>query len=52
MHTTQDTGDAETPPKIDRVVGLTSPSLKRPADSSNAPSAKKVKATAQLLGSL
>jgi hypothetical protein len=51
MHTTQDNLSGESPLKIDRIVGLTAPSLKRPADSSNAPNAKKVKATAQLLSS-
>ena len=51
MHTTQDNLDGDAPLKLDRVVGLTAPSLKRPADASNAPNAKKVKATAQLLSS-
>ena len=52
MHTHQDDSLDATPPKIDRIINLTSPSLKRPADSSAAPSAKKLKATAQLLGTL
>ena len=52
LHTHQDNALDEAPSKIDRIINLTSPSLKRPTDSSAAPSAKKLKATAQLLGTL
>ena len=52
MHTHQDDDLDEAPSKIHRIVNLTAPSLKRPADSSGAPIAKKLKATVQLLGTL
>ena len=52
MYIVHQDDEAEPPPMIDRIVSLTAPSLKRPADNSAGPSAKKLKATAQLLGTL
>jgi hypothetical protein len=52
MHTHQDDDLDEAPSKIHRIINLTARSFKRPADSSGAPSAKKLKATVQLMGTL
>ena len=52
MYIVHQDDEAEPPPMIDRIVSLTALLLKRPADKSAGPSAKKLKATAQLLGTL
>ena len=52
MYAHQDDALDEPPPMTDRIVSLTAPLLKRPAENSAGRSAKKLKATAQLLGTL